>query len=157
MADIFYQNTFAEIADDSSKLRTYGKLKHARGIEKYLLSNIKEDQRISMTKLRLSNHELMIEKGRHLKIDRNIRFCPFCPTHIESEKHFLLECKTYFSLRNTMIRSSVDIIPQLPTLTEDERFIALLSDERFIHISAAFIHKAFELRKFLTNKHKNSE
>ena len=156
MIDIFYQNTFAKIAEDSSKLRTYGTLKQNRGIEKYLISNIKQDQRVAMTKLRLSNHELMIEKGRHLKIDRNHRFCPFCTTKIESEKHFMLNCKAYTYIRDTMILSIVDILPPFPPLTEDEKFVALLSDERFIHITSSYIHKAFEIRRFLTNNHKNS-
>ena len=34
--------------------------------------------RIAVSRLRLSNHELMIEKGRHLKLDVNQRICPFC-------------------------------------------------------------------------------
>ena len=62
---------------DNSKLRTYGIIKRTLGNETYLLSNIKLDQRICRTKLRLSNHELMIEKGRHLKIGKTRRFCPF--------------------------------------------------------------------------------
>ena len=157
MIDIFHQNAFAEIREDGSKLRTYGTIKHTPGIEKYLLSNIKQDQRLAMTKLRLSNHELMIEKGRHLKIDKTQRSRPFCPTHIESEKHFMLKCKTYTNSRDTMIRSMADIAPHSTFLMEDEKFIALLSDERFIHISALYIHKAFEIRKFLTNNYKNSE
>ena len=157
MTDIFYQDTFAEIAEDSSKLRTFSTLKHNRGIEKYLISNIKQDQRIAMTKLRLSNHELMIEKGRHLKVDRNLRFCPFCPTKIESEKHLMLNCRAYKHIRDTMTQPIVDILPLFPLLTEDEKFIALLSDELLVHISSSYVHKAFEIRRFLTNNHKNNE
>ena len=37
----------------------------------------------------------MIENGRHQNIDKNLRFCPFCPTRIEDEMHFLLECECY--------------------------------------------------------------
>ena len=32
----------------------------------------------------------MIEKGRHLKIEKDERYCPFCPYEIETEKHFIL-------------------------------------------------------------------
>ena len=56
-----------------------------------------------------------------------------------------------------MILSIVDILTPFPPLTEDEKFVALLSDERFIHITSSYIHKAFEIRRFLTNNHKNSE
>ena len=80
--DIFHQNAFAELKEESSKLRTYGIIKQNQGIEKYLLADIKPDHRLAMTKLRLSNHDLMIEKGRHQKIDKNFQFCPFCATHI---------------------------------------------------------------------------
>ena len=156
MTDIFYQNTFATIREGSSKLRTYGKLKNTREIEKYLLSNIKEKQRISMTKLRLSNHELLIEKGRRMNIDKNLRFCPFCPTKIASEMHFMMECGTYSTLRNTMMQDMI-IMPHLSTLAQDKIFIALLSDTRLIHTSANFIQKAFELRKFLLNRPRNDD
>ena len=47
-----------------------------------------------MSKFRLSNHRLMIEKGRH-----NNRKCPFCLTHIEDETHFLINCPIYSSIR----------------------------------------------------------
>ena len=155
--DIFHQNAFAELKKESSKLRTYGIIKQNQGIEKYLLADIKPDHRLAMTKLRLSNHDLMIEIGRHQTIDKNFRFCPFCPTHIESEKHFMLNCTAYISPRDTMKRAVVDIIPQFPFLSEEEKFITLLSDEQVMHISATYIHNAFEIRKFLTNNHKNSD
>ena len=63
--DIFYQKAFANISNAESKLRTYGIIKCEIGEEPYLryVKNIKD--RISMTKFRLSNHKLMIEKGRH--------------------------------------------------------------------------------------------
>ena len=32
------------------------------------------------------------------KVVRHKRFCPFCPDLVESEEHFLLDCKKYDSL-----------------------------------------------------------
>ena len=46
---------------------------------------------ISLPKFRLSNHSLMIEKGRYQKIEKAFRFCPFCPQQVEDEMHFLLD------------------------------------------------------------------
>ena len=60
LKDIFHQETFASINNDSSKLRTYSQLKINIGIENYLLSNLAIAERTSITKLRLSNHVLMI-------------------------------------------------------------------------------------------------
>ena len=95
MKDIFHQESFTDIHRSDSKLRTYGEIKTVIGIEKYLLNPLRLDERSAITKLRLSNHDLMIEKGRHLKIDKSLRFCPFCPNLIETEHHFLLHCKTF--------------------------------------------------------------
>ena len=99
MADIFHQEAFANLAKTSSKLRTYGKIKTDIGIEKYLYHIPNVETRIAVSRLRLSNHELMIEKGKHLKLDVSQRICPFCEGGcLEDEYHFLLQCKTYARL-----------------------------------------------------------
>ena len=79
MVDIFHQEAFAEINRDGSKLRTYAKIKQERGISNYLSSVTNVERRITLSKIRLSNHDLMIEKGRHQKLEVNQRNCPFCP------------------------------------------------------------------------------
>ena len=99
--DIFHQNAFAGINRENSKLRTYSTLKTEIGKEKYLteIHNIKN--RIALTKIRLSNHTLMIEKGRHLNIHKTKRICNFCP-NVEDEFHFVIECKTYSAIRSQL-------------------------------------------------------
>ena len=77
LKDIFHQNTFANITSDSSKLRTYSLFKSSIGFEEYLNTIHNTDVRVSFTKFRLSNHSLMIEKGRHQNVDKDQRFCPF--------------------------------------------------------------------------------
>ena len=64
-------------------------------MEKHL--NIENfDNRKVLVKFRCSDHSLEIEKGRHKKIPRTERFCKLCSTDIlETEKHFLFECKVY--------------------------------------------------------------
>ena len=102
MCDIFHQSAFEQINTENSKLRTYKLIKTNIGREIYLekLENIQN--RISFTKFRLSNHLLMIEKGRHNKIARDMRFCPFCPQKIEDEIHFLIECKCFETHRKEL-------------------------------------------------------
>ena len=54
--------------------------------------------RITITKLRLGNHHLHNETGRHSipKTPENLRLCSFCSTNeIENEIHFLFICKLY--------------------------------------------------------------
>ena len=94
--DIFHQEAFVDIKREDSKLRTYGTIKKEQGYETYLSKITSIKQRTALTKFRISNSVLMIEKGRHSNIDKSLRFCPFCPDKIEDEKHFLLECNALY-------------------------------------------------------------
>ena len=68
-------------------------------MEKYLLSVSDKNVRSSVTRLRISAHELKIETGRHhkpYKIAADERYCIFCNDNsIENEIHFILTCKHY--------------------------------------------------------------
>ena len=155
MKDIFHQEAFTFINRDDSKLRTYGKVKTSIGIEKYLLSNLKVDERTYITKLRLSNHDLMIEKGRHQNIHKSQRFCPFCPNQIETEQHFLLQCRPYAVFRNDLFLEITNLFPSFMTLEENEKFACLLNNEKLIKLLGSHLLRTFECRKFLIGKHKN--
>ena len=76
LTDIYIQATLEKIKNEECKLRTFALFKTTPGFEKYLdeITNIKE--RTALTKFRLSNSVLMIEKGRNLYIDMSLRFCP---------------------------------------------------------------------------------
>ena len=63
MQDLYHQNTFSKIRCGDSKLRTYALFKTSPGFEKYLNEISCLKKRTALTKLRLSNHKLMIEKG----------------------------------------------------------------------------------------------
>ena len=56
-----------------------------------------------LSNFRCSCHQLMIEKGRHMKIDRTYRLCPLCLQRniycIENECLFLLVCPVYADIR----------------------------------------------------------
>ena len=96
--DIFHQEAFSQI-QNASKLQTFSLVKTNIGIENYLIDVQNVPERISLSKLRLSNHTLMIETGRHKKIEREKRFCPFCSSKVEDEFHFIVECPIYNHLR----------------------------------------------------------
>ena len=97
LIDFVHQEAFAEINEPSSKLRTYKEFKTEIGHENYLEIISCERERINLSRLRLSNHQLMIEKGRHQKIPKEQRFCPICPNEIEDEVHFLTVRKCFES------------------------------------------------------------
>ena len=144
LSDHFHQNAFAAIREDSSKLRTYALFKTEIGMEKYL--NMKNfSMRSSVTKLRLSNHRLAIETGRHTipKTHREKRFCPFCPEMVEDEHHFLFECKILQHLRGDCD------IPRFENLSKEIRMKNLLSEIEYN--VCKYVADGMELRNFLAS------
>ena len=85
---------------DISRLNFYRKIKKEFGFETYL--NIPDfRKRKAITKLRCSDHDLEIEKGRHKKVPREGRFCKLCGNiNIETEEHFLAHCEFYGPLKS---------------------------------------------------------
>ena len=48
---------------------------------------------------------LMIEAGRHKKIDLEERICKTCSQNrTENERHFLLECPAYIKIRKSLLK-----------------------------------------------------
>ena len=136
-------------------MKTYSHLKDSIGYEEYLnkIGNIQE--RTSFSKLRLSNHPLLIEKGRHEKIERNQRFCPFCPKSIEDEIHFVLECKCFSNLRAEFIDKISQENPTFNHLPRAQKFVVLMTDINIAPSTAQYIHRTLDIRNFLLEKHKN--
>ena len=65
-------------------------------------------QRYSTTKLRISSHNLEIERGRYSKTQRCDRICKWCNTSmglkiVEDENHMLFECDLYADSRRKLI------------------------------------------------------
>ena len=63
------------------------------------LNHTNRKERVSMTKLRTSDHKLMIEEMRKQrpKPPREERSCFMCHDKVEDEAHFLTECRLYGS------------------------------------------------------------
>lgn len=90
----------------------------------------------------------MIERGRHLKIPRDLRYCPYCVKQglsiVEDEMHFLLVCPLYKLLRQTYFPSRwyngvIDI----------QLFIHIMSDTNMNSIMsvARYLVDAYELKR----------
>ena len=152
--DIFNQIALSNIANPDSKLRTYSLVKNT-GTENYLTTIVNTKYRVALSKFRLSNHELMIEVGRHKGIPRTERFCPFCPNHtIEDEIHFLIICPTFNTLRNDTLSDFEKEIMNYPFLSNKEKFVSLMADPTLS--LAKFIYKAMEFRKDLIKHQQNN-
>ena len=152
LVDIFNQESLTNIQRNDGKLRTYGLLKTQPGFENYLTDIKSVKERTALTKIRLSNHSLMIEKGRHQKLDKNQRFCPFCPDVVEDEIHFLLKCKTYHNLRRVFLADAEKDISVLPQQSDVQQFCSLINLTP--HITSQFLYRALELREFILRKHR---
>ena len=144
-----------QVTSENSKLRTYGIFKSEVREEPYLriVKNVKD--RISMSKFRLSNHKLMIEKGRHRNLDRTMRICPFCSA-VEDEIHFLLKCKPFRFLRADLL-SNVESALDIRNLRQiDDRllFKLLMENESISKIVAKYLTKSLDLREFLIEQHR---
>ena len=147
MMDQFHQSAFSSIGNSGSKLRTYALIKTEIGIEKYLIEMKNCELRIKFTKFRLSNHNLMIEKGRHMGLKSEERICPFCSNVIEDEIHFFLECHAYITIREPLIREAKILNYYFQFLGREQKFKHLLSNFSW-DVIADVIYKSFQVRDF---------
>ena len=118
-------------------------LKIRKILEKYL--KIRKDKKKIryLTKLRISNHRLCIEQGRHHSrntpfIEAEKRYCIFCKNKsVEDEKHFILDCKIYSERRNTFFTNINNLDTTFLSKTMDEMLQSLLGTkktERLTHL-----------------------
>ena len=72
----------------------------------------------------------MIEKGWHKRalVPREERFCPFCPSTVENESHFLTQCSAYKN-RNELFNMIEREVPNFVNLDNKSQFIFLMSQE----------------------------
>ena len=93
-----------DISDRSRQKYTKKRIKKDYHLEEYLKIVRNPAHRISMTKLRLGVHTLRIQTGKYENKGASIpveeRLCLVCKRNcIEDEKHFLIDCTEYDSLR----------------------------------------------------------
>ena len=73
-------------------------------IETYLTIDLPYSLRKVLANFRCSGHSLMIKKGRHQNIERNLRFCKLCLKRnvysIEDEFHLFCVCPFYKDFRD---------------------------------------------------------
>ena len=100
------QHCFADI-EASTRCRTYKDIKSIHDIEPYLQRDIHSSIRSAFTKLRLSSHRFMVERGRWMKpkvqyIDRKCTLCN--ENDIQDEYHIVLKCAYYNEVRRKYIK-----------------------------------------------------
>ena len=85
------------VRDSSSILKTYSLYKMNFGSECYLKHISKPKIRTALSKLRVSSHDLEVERGRYVrpKMDITERLCISCHV-IKDEEHFVTDCVNNF-------------------------------------------------------------
>ena len=139
--------------EDSSKCDTYRLFKDQMKFELYLLHPNRKE-RVAMTKLRISDHKLMIETERHKTPipPREERLCYMCSTKIEDEVHFLTECKLYGS-NNDFWQKVYQKFPQTTHLNNKDKFVFLMTqeDQEIMQILLNTVKEWHGFRTFLCN------
>ena len=148
LQDIARQNWRADL-ESSAKLSTYSEFKSLLNSEKYLKVVKNYFIRKQLAKLRTSNHDLMIEKGRYQGIEVANRTCEQCDMQrVEDEYHFLLECPKYDDLgREYLPRYYVNYPNRC-------KYLSLISTENDTELQtlSIFVYKSFNLRKSCSAK-----
>ena len=108
--------------------------------------------RANFSRLRLSAHSLMIEKGRHFtkKIPVENRLCKLCNfNEIEDEFHFMIRCSYYNNPRDVMFADIYEVYGLKDLLSDDDKFLLLMGVTEYDCILPVikYVNSAFELRK----------
>ena len=146
MRDISSQEWITEI-NALSKLRTYTEFKSLLCPEQYLLEVTIPCHRRALSRLRCSNHSLLIESGRINNIELRNRICPLCHSgEIEDEYHFVLICPFYDDLRVNLPNYYTDN-------TNRNKFNSLMrsNNSRTIKSLAFYVYNAFLQREQFLN------
>ena len=147
----YYENLITEKfdkIDDKSKLNLYKSLKQFENMSSEMyLSNNNFEYRKMIAKLRISDHNLLIEKGRHLKLPRNERLCQKCKV-VEDEKHFILHCSNNSNLRVKYFMFLYTQNNDFINYVENEKLHYILNPSTHTQVNklGSFIKKSLELR-----------
>jgi hypothetical protein len=120
--------------NQANKLRNYRGFKTTFEIEPYLLHTRERSTRSDFCKLRVSAHNLHIEKGRHQSQYKpvNQRTCMKCNNgDVESEVHLMLYCSHYRDERETMFDNLRNIYPCIDTLPEVNKYNMIMSVQEY--------------------------
>jgi hypothetical protein len=86
----------------------------------------------SLCQIRISAHELKIERDRYKKpyVERSQRICEKCSSNqTEDELHFIINCPLYIDNREIMFNNIGELCPKFKDLPNEAKFICLFTNE----------------------------
>lgn len=144
LSDNFIQQWYSDI-ENSTKGTFYKLIKSQHNLENYLLRLLPKD-RYTICKFRTSNHNLPIETGRWMGINREDRICSLCDSGIGDEFHYLFICK---NIEVTGIREK--FIPKYyyenPNIIKMEKMFKFCNKKLLVNVSCFIerLSKSFTL------------
>ena len=149
-----YEALWRNQKENSSKLRFYNSVTDKYNLAPYLPATNDFYHRQALARLRISAHDLQIEKGRYTQTPQKDRKCPICDI-VEDELHFLDDCKIYSNIRARfldIVKSKLDhaVSPDTTATTNCSRYkspSSLIQNDYIQTELAAFVYDCFEARK----------
>ena len=110
-------------------------------------------QYATFVRLRISNCNLDIERGRYSKLPVEQRICRLCSSEVEDEFHFIMHCPKLSVYRVDLFESLSLVIPSFPDtcMSEIEKFEYILSsnDLDICKICILDVKKMYDLNQTL--------
>jgi len=142
------KNSYLEHWEKETK--TQNKLDCYRGLNrKYEMAEYLYTVKDIKQRYRMSDHTLAIEKGRHKKtwLPKEYRICGHCTSgEIETEKHFLLKCYKYESIRDQYLEKCNQLIENYTELDINEKLRISLGEGPTASLAARYVSKCHNLR-----------
>jgi len=150
--DKLYIEKWKTSNSNNKKLKIYYELiKETKTYElqSYLTSISNSFHRQSLSKLRISNHILHVETGRHNKVDKNKRTCRQCNENvIENEEHFILHCSKFTDARMGLLSHMQSFSPgfiHMPDAAKIEKILNIQCENPIV--CAKLLHDLYMSRK----------
>ena len=80
-------------------------------MEIFLHSDVDKFALSVFVKIRISNSNLNIERGRYIKLPVEKRICPLCNIEPEDEIHFILKCLKLDECRRELFSNISSVVP----------------------------------------------
>jgi len=150
----FWNNLLSQNNDNiwgRNKLRTYRKLKANFEAEKFLHTDVDKYSISTFVRVRISNCNLDIERGRYSKLPVEQRICRLCSSEVEDEFHFIMHCPKLSAYRVDLFESLSIVIPSFPDMSEIEKIKHILSsnDLDICKIYILGVKKMYDLNQTL--------
>jgi hypothetical protein len=147
------QQWFTDLWNDKgcingNKLRTYRLFKKDLCPEPYVTCIMPRYHRKSTIKLRACSLPLAIEAGRYAKppIPLANRVCPFCPSCVEDETHFIVDCSFYYDLTYDVLTLASFYDASFFSKSSVEKYVFLMQNVNTQQLLARKIYIMFKRR-----------